>query len=88
MTPIKQPPAVRFLVATGFHRVGDIIRPNGVHRDWLMSRGFVEFVPEPDPAKLAAEAAALSANAFVAAPKLPAVAPVMPTTPARRRAKV
>lgn len=85
MTPIKQPPAVRFIIATGFNRVGDIIRPNGVHRDWLMSRGFVEYVPEPDPSQVAAEAAVVSANAFTT---IPAVAPVAPVTPARRRAKV
>lgn len=86
ITKVKQLPAVRFVVATGTHRVGDIIRPNGVHRDWLLSRGFVKLVPEPDPAKVAAESAVVSANGFAKAAPIASVTPTA-TTPARRRAR-
>lgn len=88
MTPIKQPPAVRFVVATGFHRVGDIIRPNGVHRDWLMSRGFVEYVPEPAKVEDAAPPEPPKPTPAPEAKPAIRVASPMPATPARRRAKV
>lgn len=32
----------RFKVAWQNYRVGDVIEPSGVHRDWLVRNGFVE----------------------------------------------
>jgi hypothetical protein len=37
---------VRFKLAWQSYRVGDVISPPGVLRDWLASRGYVEPVPE------------------------------------------
>jgi hypothetical protein len=35
---------VRFKLAWQTYRVGDVITPNGLLRDWLMARGYVEKV--------------------------------------------
>lgn len=32
----------RFKVAWQNYRVGDVIEPSGVHRDWLLRNGFIE----------------------------------------------
>ena len=53
---------VRFKLAWQNYRVGDVITPSGVQRDWLMANGYVEpLLPEKRPgvrtkAKAAADA--------------------------------
>ncbi len=39
----------RFKLAWQNYRVGDVIEPTGVTRDWLVSNGYVEPVAEPLP---------------------------------------
>jgi hypothetical protein len=53
---------VRFKLAWQNHKVGDVIQPNAMTRDWLIARGYVERVDPVEvgggrPAKLARSAA-------------------------------
>lgn len=56
---------VRFKLAWQHYRVGDVIKPHGMQRDWLIANGYVELVkPMADrPAKLAGKAAKKIADA-------------------------
>lgn len=51
---------VRFKLAWQNYRVGDVITPNGTHRDWLIAHGYVDPVEVETPgrpAKFTAKAA-------------------------------
>jgi len=39
----------RFRLAWQNYRVGDVIKPTGVVRDWLLANGYIEPLPEPPP---------------------------------------
>lgn len=56
------PVQVRFILAWQTYRVGEVITPNGTHRDWLLANGYVELL-DPRPAKLAGKAAKKIAEA-------------------------
>ena len=45
----KTPQSVRFKLAWQTYSVGEVIQPNGAHRDWLLANGYVELV-DPVPA--------------------------------------
>jgi len=45
------PRKVRFKLAWQTYRVGDVITPPALFRDWLMGRGFVEEVEPEDSEK-------------------------------------
>lgn len=52
---------VRFKLAWQTYRVGDVIEPTAMNRDWLLANGYVELLPEKkgpvrDKAKAAAQA--------------------------------
>ncbi len=53
---------VRFKLAWQNYKVGDVIKPNGTQRDWLLANGYCELLPEKAPgvrntAKAVAQAA-------------------------------
>jgi hypothetical protein len=56
---------VRFILAWQTYSVGDVITPNGTHRDWLLDNGYVEPVDSVDrrPARMSNRAAAKVAAA-------------------------
>ncbi|MCP4539817.1 MAG: hypothetical protein GY832_21980 [Chloroflexi bacterium] len=61
---------VRFIVAWQNYRVGDIIQPNGVLRDWLMCNGYIELVEDaPEERSVEPECAVLPGTETAMKPK-------------------